>query len=82
MLKDFLSDLNKEELSGPIDPREDSFSDWAEDWIKDNPDIAGNVTLTGAENKGKFTDIVIPDIGEKQTNKILDIIGNMTFNAI
>ena len=82
MLKDFLSDLNKEELSGPIDPREDSFSDWAEDWIKDNPDIAGNVTLTGAENKGKFTDIVIPDLGQKQTNKILDIIGNMTFNAI
>ena len=83
MLQDFLKELNdNKELTGPIEDEEGSFTSWAENWIEEHPEIAGQITLTGAQDKGKFTDISIPDLSGNDVKKILNALGSMAFNAI
>lgn len=83
MIRDFFNDIKDEDVfSGDIEAYDASFTDWAEDWIKENEEIAGKVTLTGAEKKGKFTDIDMADFSDKEVINGLNFIDDVLYAAI
>ena len=76
MLKAFLVEIEGEELTGNIDEDDRSFSDWAEDWIRDNDIVTGPVTVTGADKRGKCTDIDMPDFTQPEVESALKLLGD------
>lgn len=81
IMTDFLKDITGRGLTGPITGETDTFDDFAEQWIEENVGD-GAQTITGAANKSKLTDIIMPGIDTVQTKALLSLVQSISIESI